>query len=249
MLRVATSLVSSWAWTRLGSPKNILLCRAGCARSASAARLACKQDLFRFVRWPSWKLLCKTALEMCVTGMLRGACLFCIHARARVGGCSGPSKECQLTMPRVRATWSASQCRINVLLPGILWDFNCALWLLRGVLLLGCGPKPGLKPGKPRATRLPQEMPPSPCFSRLWSTGAWSGRRIPTGRFWISALLKSGDPSMGSGLTGHSCKHTGLSWAGKADFSKDSCSILGHHSLKDRRSVVTYSRDIQAGPL
>ena len=57
---------------------------------------------------------------------------------------------------------------------------------------------------------------------------------------WISALLKSGDLSMGSGLTGHSCKHTGLSWAGN---------ILGHHSLKDRRSVVTYSRDIQAGPL
>ncbi|CAE7336762.1 unnamed protein product, partial [Symbiodinium sp. CCMP2592] len=27
----------------------------------------------------------------------------------------------------------------------------------------------------------------------------------------------------------------------------DSCTILGHHSLKDRRSVVTYSRDIQAG--
>ncbi|CAE7557162.1 unnamed protein product [Symbiodinium sp. CCMP2592] len=81
--------------------------------------------------------------------------------------------------------------------------------------------------------------------------GSWSGRRIPTGRFvtWISSILKSGDESMGFDLKGHSCKHTALSWASKTDMSKDSCTILGHHSLKDRRSVVTYSRDIQAGPL
>ncbi|CAE7835829.1 unnamed protein product [Symbiodinium sp. CCMP2592] len=81
--------------------------------------------------------------------------------------------------------------------------------------------------------------------------GSWSGRRIPTGRFvtWISSILKSGDASMGFDLKGHSCKHTALSWASKTDMSKDSCTILGHHSLKDRRSVVTYSRDIQAGPL
>ena len=100
-----------------------------------------------------------------------GVCLFCIHARARVWD--------------VRAIKGMStdfaegegyiECISVSHMPGILWDFNCALWLLRGVLLLGCGPKPGLKPGKPRATRLPQEMPPFPCFSRLWSTGPGVG--------------------------------------------------------------------------
>ena len=54
---------------------------------------------------------------------------------------------------------------------------------------------------------------------------------------------------MGSGITGHSAKATCLSWCAKANLGMDTRTILGHHSLGGRKSVATYSRDLQSGPL
>ena len=40
-----------------------------------------------------------------------------------------------------------------------------------------------------------------------------------------------------------------MSWVAKADLNMDVQAILGHHAIAGRKSVITYSREIQAGPL
>ncbi|CAE7624913.1 unnamed protein product [Symbiodinium sp. CCMP2592] len=179
-----------------------------------------------------------------------GACLFCIHSRARVGDVRAVKAmfidfaegegflECISTSHKCASTGNPLGLELSLVAPergvgqGLWAKAWVEVWRLSG------------HPVATGSCSLP--LLQSPMLN-----GSWSGRRIPTGRFvtWISSILKSGDESMGFDLKGHSCKHTALSWASKTDMSKDSCTILGHHSLKDRRSVVTYSRDIQAGPL
>ncbi|CAE7226763.1 unnamed protein product [Symbiodinium sp. CCMP2592] len=179
-----------------------------------------------------------------------GACLFCIHSRARVGDVRAVKAmfidfaegegflECISTSHKCASTGNPLGLELSLVAPergvgqGLWAKAWVEVWRLSG------------HPVATGSCSLP--LLQSPMLN-----GSWSGRRIPTGRFvtWISSILKSGDESMGFDFKGHSCKHTALSWASKTDMSKDSCTILGHHSLKDRRSVVTYSRDIQAGPL
>ena len=66
---------------------------------------------------------------------------------------------------------------------------------------------------------------------------------------WVRSILKAADPNMGSGITGHSAKATCLSWCAKANLGMDTRAILGHHSLGSRKSVATYSPDLQSGPM
>ena len=179
-----------------------------------------------------------------------GVCLFCIHARARVWdvrAIKGMSTDFAEGEGYIECISVSHKCASAGNPLGLQL---CLVAPERGVAT-GLWAKAWVETWKASGHPIATGDAALPLLQSPMVNGAWSGRRIPTGRFmtWISALLKSGDLSMGSGLTGHSCKHTGLSWAGKADFSKDLCSILGHHSLKDRHSVVTYSRDIQAGPL
>ena len=49
--------------------------------------------------------------------------------------------------------------------------------------------------------------------------------------------------------TAHSCKVTVLSWSAKAGLPKDARRMLGHHFKPADKSVMTYSRDMMAGPL
>ncbi|CAE7323885.1 unnamed protein product, partial [Symbiodinium sp. CCMP2592] len=179
-----------------------------------------------------------------------GACLFCIHSRARIGDVRAVKLmildfadgegflECISTSHKCASTGNPLGLELSLVAPerGV----GQGLWAKAWVEVWRAS-------GHPVATGSSS----LPLLQSPMLNGSWSGRRIPTGRFvsWISSILKSGDASMGVDLKGHSCKHTALSWASKTDMSKDTCAILGHHSLKDRRSVVTYSRDIQAEPL
>eukprot|EP00439_Symbiodinium_sp_Y106_P043329 s8139_g5.t1 len=60
---------------------------------------------------------------------------------------------------------------------------------------------------------------------------------------WVHSVLK------GDVFTGHSAKATLLSWLAKWGGPSEERATLGHHALKDRKSLATYSRDFQAGPL
>ena len=60
---------------------------------------------------------------------------------------------------------------------------------------------------------------------------------------WVRGILRSDT------FTGHSAKATVLSWLAKWGGPPDDRTTLGHHVSKDRKSMATYSRDFQAGPL
>ena len=60
---------------------------------------------------------------------------------------------------------------------------------------------------------------------------------------WVRGILRSDT------FTGHSAKTTVLSWLAKWGGPPDDRTTLGHHVSKDRKSMATYSRDFQAGPL
>ncbi|CAE7827505.1 RE1 [Symbiodinium sp. CCMP2592] len=64
---------------------------------------------------------------------------------------------------------------------------------------------------------------------------------------WINGILKD-LPFFGGHFTGHTAKSTLLPWLAKWGGSEDDRAILGHHMPKSK-SVATYSRDLQAGPL
>ncbi|CAE7034963.1 GIP [Symbiodinium sp. CCMP2592] len=64
---------------------------------------------------------------------------------------------------------------------------------------------------------------------------------------WINGILKD-LPFFGGHFTGHTAKSTLLPWLSKWGGSEDDRAILGHHMPKSK-SVATYSRDLQAGPL
>ena len=179
-----------------------------------------------------------------------GACLFCIHSRARLGDVRAVKHmtldfaegegflECVSTSHKCAAVGNPLGLELSLVAPerGV----GAGRWAKAWVDTWGGSGHP--VPTGPSSLPLLQ----SPMLK-----GSWSGRKISSDKFiaWISAILRAEGSGMGDDLTGHSCKHTALSWAGKANLHKDTCAILGHHSLKDRRSVVTYSRDIQAGPL
>ena len=91
----------------------------------------------------------------------------------------------------------------------------------------------------------------APFLCRPTGVGTWSDdpMRGDLVSSWIRSILGAADPNMGSGITGHSAKATCLSWCAKANLGMDTRTILGHHSLGGRKSVATYSRDLQSGPM
>ena len=88
----------------------------------------------------------------------------------------------------------------------------------------------------------------SPLLQQPLVSGQWSGIPIKNCSFakWVTSILAL--RGMGEGITGHSAKRTALSWASKAGVSEGDRAILGHHSGASK-SVASYSRDLQAGPL
>ena len=89
-----------------------------------------------------------------------------------------------------------------------------------------------------------------PLLQSPMQNGSWCGKKIASARFvtWVKALLATGGSGMGHLMTGHSAKATALSWLDKAHVSRDDSAILGHHVVKDDRTMLAYSRDHQAGP-
>ena len=88
----------------------------------------------------------------------------------------------------------------------------------------------------------------SPLLQQPLVSGQWSGIPITNCSFakWVTSILAL--RGMGEGITGHSAKRTALSWASKTGVSEGDRAILGHHSGTSK-SVASYSRDLQAGPL
>ena len=88
----------------------------------------------------------------------------------------------------------------------------------------------------------------SPLLQQPLVSGQWSGIPIKNCSFakWVTSILAL--RGMGEGITGHSAKRTALFWASKAGVSERDRAILGHHS-GTLKSVASYSRDLQAGPL
>jgi hypothetical protein len=68
--------------------------------------------------------------------------------------------------------------------------------------------------------------------------------------FWLRELLSSaGIPNVSKEIGTHSLKSTPLAWAAMFGLSITDRELLGHHSLGNHRSALTYSRDAQARPL
>ena len=64
---------------------------------------------------------------------------------------------------------------------------------------------------------------------------------------WLNALLERVlEKHPQNGLTSHGLKSTALSWMAKSGYSESTRLILGHHSMKGRRTLETYSRGIMA---
>ena len=64
---------------------------------------------------------------------------------------------------------------------------------------------------------------------------------------WLNALLERVlEKPPQNGLTSHGLKSTALSWMAKSGYSESTRLILGHHSMKGRRTLETYSRGIMA---
>ena len=79
--------------------------------------------------------------------------------------------------------------------------------------------------------------------------GGWFRRPTTTqeGSMWLRGLL--GLPKDGSGVSTHSLKATGLSWAAKGFLKKEDRLVLGRHSQAAGGMEADYSRDLQARAL
>ena len=66
---------------------------------------------------------------------------------------------------------------------------------------------------------------------------------------WLCIMLKQMQGFDPTGLTGHGLKATTLSMLSKFGASEEVRLILGHHSLRKKSTLESYSRDIQAAPL
>ena len=66
---------------------------------------------------------------------------------------------------------------------------------------------------------------------------------------WLCTMLKQMQGFDPAGLTGHGLKATTLSMLSKFGASEEVRLILGHHSLRKKSTLESYSRDIQAAPL
>ena len=67
---------------------------------------------------------------------------------------------------------------------------------------------------------------------------------------WLNASLERVlERAPSPGLSSHGLKATTLSWMAKSGYSETTRLILGHHSMKGKRTLESYSRDVMAHPL
>lgn len=84
-------------------------------------------------------------------------------------------------------------------------------------------------------------------FSHEWTNSAVSASETTS---WLNRIIEALVPGgCAEGLTSHGMKATTLSWLAKGGWSEPTRLILGHHSLGSRRTLESYSRDVQAQPL
>ena len=87
---------------------------------------------------------------------------------------------------------------------------------------------------------------PAPDVSGGWSSRPVTSREV---KKWLCIMLKQMQGFDPTGLTGHGLKATTLSMLSKFGASEEVRLILGHHSLRKKSTLESYSRDIQAAPL
>ena len=91
-----------------------------------------------------------------------------------------------------------------------------------------------------------------PLLPGITASGEWTRRAVGSDEVtkWSNMLLERLlKTTIAPGFTSHGFKATTLSWLAKAGYSEDSRLILGHHSLKNKRTLETYSRDMMSQPL
>jgi len=91
-----------------------------------------------------------------------------------------------------------------------------------------------------------------PLLPAVGPGGEWLARAVTSDEttVWLNMLISRtlGDECRG-GLTSRGLKATCLSWMAKAGYDETTRLILGHHSLSGKRSLESYSRDVQSAPL
>ena len=184
-----------------------------------------------------------------------GSFLFALFARARLGDLHRVAKVTLDVSPddpawsngfldivslshKTRAMSAALGLQLNLVAPSRGVSKVCWLKGFVSACEQALRPLTAIEHGSPFLCR--------PTGVGTWSEGPMRGDLIAS---WIRSILQAADPNMGSGITGHSAKVTCLSWCAKANLDMDTRTILGHHSLGGRKSVATYSRDLQSGPL
>ena len=91
-----------------------------------------------------------------------------------------------------------------------------------------------------------------PLLPAVGLAGEWLSRPVSTDETtdWLNMLItKCMATECKAGLTSHGLKATVLSWMAKLGAHDDTRLILGHHSLRGKTSLESYSRDMQAAPL
>ena len=184
-----------------------------------------------------------------------GSFLFALFARARLGDLRSVAKVTLDVSPddpawsngfldvvslshKTRAMSAALGLQLSLVAPSRGVSKVCWLKGFVNACEQALRPLLAIKHGSPLLCR--------PTGVGTWSEGPMRGDLVAS---WIRSILQAADPNMGSGITGHSAKATCLSWCAKANLGMDTRTILGHHSLGGRKSVATYSRDLQSGPL
>ena len=176
-----------------------------------------------------------------------GAFLFAVHSRARLGDLQaikcfvsdltddgGGFLECVLLSHKSRGYGNALGLEMSLV--ALAKGVSCVSWAR---VWLDVAKQLQCPEGAPEG---------SPLLQQPLVSGQWSGIPIRNCSFakWVASILTL--RGMGEGITGHSAKRTALSWASKAGVSEGDGAILGRHSGTSK-SVASYSRDLQAGPL
>lgn len=183
-------------------------------------------------------------------GILAGAALFCLYARARVGdlrrspvdpvldiAAGGRAGFVQGAFFEHKTAKAGSKISLPIVapVPGVTGRNWAAPWLDRRrrlrLVAADCG-----------------TLLPAPAAG-----GGWTKVPMKTVEFGVAlrVLLKKGGFTAEAldAIGAHSLKTTTLSWMAKAGIDRDSRRALGYHVRADERSMEAYSRDSLAGPL
>jgi hypothetical protein len=193
-------------------------------------------------------LACDTEEDL--EGVLAGAALFCLYARARVGdlrrspvdpildiAAGGRVGFVQGAFFEHKTAKAGSKISLPIVapLPGVTGRDWASPWLDRRhrlrLVAAECG-----------------TLLPAPAAG-----GGWTSVPMKTVEFGVALrtlLLNGGFTAEALDAIGaHSLKTTTLSWMAKAGVDRDSRRALGYHVRADERSMEAYSRDSLAGPL